>query len=275
MAAMEEGADAPRRPLVVAHRGATDTAAEHTLGAYVLALDQGADGLECDVRLTADGHLVCVHDRRIDRTTNARGVVSTMTLAELDELDAGSWKHPWADLDDEAVEIDQEYNRVLTLRRLLEVVRDYDRPVRLAVETKHPTRYAGLVERRLVELLEEFGWTGRDSPVTVMSFSALALNRVARLAPDVEIALLVEGATPWTVIHGMLRPGWIVGPGVETLRERPRLRRRLVEGGYRVHVWIVNTAEQLALCQELGVEAVITDRPGHIRRLLGDTPPRG
>ena len=81
--------------------------------------------------------------RWTDRTTNARGVVSTMTLAELDELDAGSWMHPWADLDDEAVEVDQEFSRVLTLRRLCEVVRDYDRPVRLAVETKHPTRYAG------------------------------------------------------------------------------------------------------------------------------------
>ena len=269
------GMDAEGRPLVIAHRGATDSAAEHTLGAYVLALDQGAEGLECDVRLTADGHLVCVHDRRIDRTTNARGVVSTMTLAELDELDAGSWKHPWADLDDEAVEIDQEYSRVLTLRRLCEVVRDYDRPVRLAVETKHPTRYAGLVERKLVELLEEFGWTHADAPVTVMSFSAVALNRVARLAPDLEIALLVEGATPWTVINGMLRPGWIVGPGIETLEERPRLRRRLQESGHRVHVWIVNTEEQLALCQEMGVEAVITDRPGHIRRLLGNPPPRG
>jgi glycerophosphoryl diester phosphodiesterase len=271
MGAME----AAGRPLVVAHRGATDTQAEHTLGAYVRALDEGAEGLECDVRLTADGHLVCVHDRRVDRTTNARGVVSTMTLAELNELDAGSWKHPWADLDDEAVEIDQEYNRVLTLRRLCEVVRDYERPLQLAIETKHPTRYAGLVERRLVELLEEFGWTGATAPVTVMSFSAVALNRVARLAPDLEIVLLVEGATPWAVISGMLRPGWIVGPGVETLEERPRLRRRLQEGGHRVHVWIVNTEEQLRLCLDMGVEAVITDRPGHIRRLLGNPPPVG
>jgi glycerophosphoryl diester phosphodiesterase len=131
------------------------------------------------------------------------------------------------------------------------------------------------VERKLVELLEEFRWTGADAPVTVMSFSSVALNRVARLAPDLEIALLIEGGTPWTVIHGMLRPGWIVGPGIETLEERPRLRRRLQESGHRVHVWIVNTQDQLALCQEMGVEAVITDRPGHIRRLLGNPPPWG
>jgi glycerophosphoryl diester phosphodiesterase len=61
------------RPSVVAHRGASDTSPEHTLTAYREAIEAGADGLECDVRLTADGHLVCVHDRRIERTSTGRG----------------------------------------------------------------------------------------------------------------------------------------------------------------------------------------------------------
>ena len=103
------------RPQVVAHRGSSRSRAEHTLGAYVQAIEEGADALECDVRLTADGHLVCVHDRRVDRTTNARGLGSTMRLAQLADLDAASWKSPWADLDDEALEVDEEHNRVLTL----------------------------------------------------------------------------------------------------------------------------------------------------------------
>jgi glycerophosphoryl diester phosphodiesterase len=80
------------RPQVVAHRGASHDNPEHTLAAYVDALDTGAEGLECDVRLTADGHLVCVHDRRVDRTANGRGVVSTMELADLAQLDFASWK---------------------------------------------------------------------------------------------------------------------------------------------------------------------------------------
>src|SRR5690242_16503747 len=92
------------RPQVVAHRGASRVRAEHTLGAYVQAIEDGADALECDVRLTADGHLVCVHDRRVDRTTNARGAVSTMRLEQLSDLDAASWKSPWSDLDDESIE---------------------------------------------------------------------------------------------------------------------------------------------------------------------------
>ena len=72
------------RPQVVAHRGASHENAEHTLRAYLAALDAGAEALECDVRLTADGHLVCVHDRDLRRTASRRGVVSTMELADLD-----------------------------------------------------------------------------------------------------------------------------------------------------------------------------------------------
>src|SRR5689334_19101523 len=145
------------RPQVVAHRGASHEIAEHTLGAYLKALDAGAGGLECDVRLTADGHLVCVHDRDLRRTASKRGLVSTMNLSELDELDFAAWKNPWADLDDEAPDRDEGLDGVLTLRKLLETVADYPRRVELAVETKHPTRYSGLVERRLVELLRDFG----------------------------------------------------------------------------------------------------------------------
>ncbi|MBO0855918.1 MAG: glycerophosphodiester phosphodiesterase, partial [Nocardia sp.] len=75
-----------RGPFVVAHRGASGTLPEHTLAAYELALNEGADGVECDVRLTRDGHLVCVHDRTVDRTASGTGLVSEMTLDELREL---------------------------------------------------------------------------------------------------------------------------------------------------------------------------------------------
>ena len=250
------------RPQVVAHRGSSHDNPEHTLGAYLAALDRGAEGLECDVRLTADGHLVCVHDRRVDRTTNGRGVVSTMELAQLDELDFASWKNPWAELDDEAPELDEQTRRVLTLRKLLEAARDYADPVDLAIETKHPTRYAGLVERRLIELLASFGWTGADSPARIMSFSPVALNRIKKLAPAIEVVLLFDRQYSWQMATSLLAPGWIAGPGIDLLRENPRLGRRLRRRNRRIHVWTVNTPADLDLCCRLGVEAVITDDPG-------------
>ena len=104
------------------------------------AIEEGADALECDVRLTADSHLVCVHDRRVNRTSNGRGIVSTLELAELEGLDWGSWKH---DHPGDLELPDRDRNRLLTLRNLLTTVLETERPIGLAIETKHPTRMPG------------------------------------------------------------------------------------------------------------------------------------
>jgi glycerophosphoryl diester phosphodiesterase len=255
------------RPQVVAHRGSSDANAEHTLGAYLAALDEGAEALECDVRLTADGHLVCVHDRDLRRTASTPGIVSTMPLAALDQLDFASWKNPWAELDDEADDQDPELVKVLTLRRLLETVADYPRRVDLAIETKHPTRFGGLVEKRLVELLGQFGWLGRDSPARVMSFSWVALKRIERLAPDLDVVFLMDSPREWLRARPVARKDWIAGPGIALLREHPKVIRKIAERS-RVHCWTVNTNEDVDLCRELGVEAIITDRPGATLRYL-------
>ncbi|RYB89230.1 glycerophosphodiester phosphodiesterase [Nocardioides glacieisoli] len=267
--ARQQHAGSRTRPQVVAHRGSSHDTPEHTLAAYVKALDEGAEALECDVRLTADGHLVCVHDRNLRRTAANAGIVSTMNLAELDELDFASWKDPWSELDDEAPARDQRDGKVLTLRKLLDTVADYDRHVELAIETKHPTRYGGLVERRLVETLGDFGWTGADSPARVMSFSLNAMNRVRRLAPDLQVVMLVDKAHHWPVLRPMVDDDWIIGPGIDELRDHPGLGRHLVKAGREIHVWTVNTAEDLEICLALGVSAVISDRPKYMLELLG------
>jgi glycerophosphoryl diester phosphodiesterase len=258
------------RPQVVAHRGASFDNPEHTLGAYLEAIREGAEALECDVRLTADGHLVCVHDRDLRRTASTRGLVSTMELADLDRLEFASWKNPWGALDDEAVERDPDLDKVLTLRRLMQTVADADRRVELAIESKHPTRYGGLVERRIVEALEEFGWTGSDSPVRVMSFSYVALQRMARLAPDVRLVMLIDKARHWPVLKPVIEEGWILGPGIDALTRHPRFAERLAATGRDLHVWTVNTHEELDLCRSLGVRAVITDRPRDVREWLDE-----
>ena len=256
------------RPQVVAHRGASATQAEHTLAAYVAALDEGAEALECDVRLTADGHLVCVHDRDLKRTAQQRRLVSSMELSQLEELDFASWKHPWAEMDDEAPEMDPELGKVLTLRRLLETVASYPRPVELAIETKHPTRFGGLVERRLVELLDDFGWAGPSSPVRVMSFSWIALRRVRRLAPDLRLVYLIDSVTDWARARPFMEHDWIAGPGIKVLQKHPEMIRRIREAGTEIHVWTVNKHPDIDLCRRLGVSAVITDKPGETLRYL-------
>jgi glycerophosphoryl diester phosphodiesterase len=265
---------------VLAHRGSSEDAPEHTLAAYQRAIDDGADGLECDVRLTRDGHLVCVHDRRIDRTSNGRGVLSTLELAELAELDWGSWHDAWGDLEadvDESGGPAGDRAHILTLRRLLETVADCGRPVELAIETKHPTRYAGLVERRLVELLHEFGWAhprlGERSPVRVMSFSHLSLRRVRSLAPSLETVFLME-RVPLRMRDGSLPSGVrIAGPSIEVVRAHPRYVERARRHGYPVHVWTVDSPADIELCLELGADAIITNNPGRVLKALGRDSP--
>ncbi|MEU0369598.1 glycerophosphodiester phosphodiesterase [Streptomyces sp. NPDC006283] len=254
---------------VVAHRGASEDAPEHTLAAYRKAIEDGADALECDVRLTADGHLVCVHDRRINRTSNGRGAVSALELADLAALDFGSWKDAAESPDWK----DPSLTSVLTLERLLELVADAGRRIELAIETKHPTRWAGQVEERLLHLLGRFGLASpvspADSPVRIMSFSARSLHRVVLAAPTVPTVYLMQFMTP-RMRDGRLPAGTrIAGPGVRIVRNHPEYVARLHNAGHRVHVWTVNEPEDVELCVELGVEAIITNRPRQVLSQLG------
>ena len=260
--------------LVVAHRGSSGAHAEHTLTAYEKAVVEGADALECDVRLTRDGVLVCVHDRRVDRTSDGRGPVSALELAELSELDFASWKQRQRDALLEAAweEPDTDGSRVLTLERLLQLALDSDRPVQLHVETKHPTRYGGLVEKALVDLLDRYGLaqplTRSASRVTVMSFAPTSLRRVHVMAPAVPTVLLMA-RVPLRYRDGSLPPRVdIAGPSLDILQAHPSDVERVHEAGNRVHVWTVDSEEDISFVLGLGVDAVISNHPRRVLRLL-------
>ncbi len=257
----------PRRtPLVIAHRGSSLAEPEHTLSAYRRAIEEGADALECDVRLTADSHLVCVHDRRVNRTSNGRGSVSTLELAELEGLDWGSWK------DEHGGDLelpDRDRNRLLTLRALLTMMSASERPIGLVIETKHPTRYAGLVERQLAKVLKEFGLDGPRRPdrhwVRVMSFSQLAVQRMRQLCPDVPGVLLVEDSVPLRFRDGSLPRGvHAVGLDIKVVRRWPRTVARQHRHGHEVYAWTVDDPADVQLCLELGVDAIISNHPAAV-----------
>jgi glycerophosphoryl diester phosphodiesterase len=264
---------------VVAHRGASEDAPEHTLAAYRKAIEDGADALECDVRLTADGHLVCVHDRRVNRTSNGRGAVSALELADLAALDFGSrrTREFWRTRDEEPDWVyrpeDREDTSVLTLERLLELVADAGRRVEMAIETKHPTRWAGQVEERLLVLLKRFGLdapaSAAESPIRVMSFSARSLHRVRAASPTLPTVYLLQFVSP-RLRDGRLPAGvGIAGPSIRIVRNHPGYIERLKRAGHQVHVWTVNEPEDVDLCVELGVDAIITNRPRAVLDRLG------
>ena len=253
---------------VVAHRGSSDALPEHTLAAYRRALDEGADGVECDVRLTADGQLVCVHDRTIRRVSDGRGTVSAMTLAQLEAYDFGSWKN--------GSTADPQARTVLRLESLLELVADCGRRVDLAIETKHPVRYRGRVEAELLKALARHGISGPGGPderpqARIMSFSSLALGRIGRAAPEFSRVFLFDRMPALRRSPGGLLPGGagIAGPGIELVRARPELVPALRRAGHQVHVWTVDEPGDVELCLELGVSAIITNRPAEVLARLG------
>ena len=277
------------QPLIIAHRGASSEVAEHTLPAYLAAIETGADGLECDVRLTRDGHLVCVHDRTVNRTSNGRGIVSELDLSGLRALDFTSW-HDELPSSADGLLADSPYlagvapdrlgtdsSTVLTLETLLGVVADAGRPIQLLIETKHPTRYGGMVEKELVRMLQRFGWATEptssrpdpDHPITIMSFANVALRRVRLLAPSVPLVLLMDRELAFRRDGSLPTGVRTTGPGIQVLRSEPDYVRRAHQSGNRVYCWTVDRTADVSLVSQLGVDAIITNRPRQVREQLG------
>lgn len=256
-----------RHPLVIAHRGASDEEPEHTLAAYRRAFDHGADGVECDVRLTADHHLVCVHDRKVNRTSNGDGAVSTLELARLEGFDWASWKRGSAE--SETPEADPERGHLLTLRRLLDTLVGTGQEVVTLIETKHPTRHGADVEHALVQALRFFDLDHGDQPgrphVRVMSFSRRALMRVNKVAPKVPLVYLVEAGLQAMTWDGVLPRGvTAVGLDVRLLRKRPAMVASMRRRGLGVYVWTVDEEADVDRCLEQDVDVIITNRPAMV-----------
>lgn len=248
------------RPLVVAHRGSSAALPEHTLAAYERAIEEGADAVECDVRLTADGEIVCIHDRTLDRTSNGKGVVSAMTLAQLREFDFGSWHASGSRA------------KVLTLRELLDLLVSTDRKVGLVLETKHPTRYFGRIEHAVKGLLEEYQLlepSKARTPVRLISFSVPAVHRFGRLMPNLERVQLVDGPQARRFAKHLPEAVHIAGPGIGVLRADPDFAQRHHDAGHTLHVWTADDPADIQLCIDLGVESITTNRPTDVLAALG------
>lgn len=257
---------------VIAHRGSSGVYPEHTLPAFEAAIVEGVDALECDVRLTRDGTLVCVHDRRVNRTSDGRGAVSALELADLAELNVASWKRPEQPGVSTLEEPDLDTGRVLTLERLLQLVVDAERPVQLQVETKHPTRHGGRVERALLDLLARYGLAApvsrEASRVSVLSYARTSLRRVHALAPRLPTVLNTDFVLPW-LRGGRLPPGVsAVGVGLRAVQAYPDLVSWVQARRGRVQVFTVDEPHDIDYLIDLGVDGIISNYPARVLQRL-------
>ena len=238
--------------LNIAHRGFSGMYPENTLLAYEKAIEAGCDGIELDVQLTKDGELALIHDETVDRTTDGKGYVKDLTLAELKELDASfKFKGKYG------------VNRVPTLREYFEIAAPAGIITNIELKTS-VFLYTGIEEKAL-ELIDEFGI--RDK-IVVSSFNHASAKYMQSLAPDMVYGFLEESriidALPYTASHGMQ------GYHPEFHMVDDDFMKTANDLGLKINVWTVNEEEEMREMKRLGVHMIIGNWPDVCGRVLAE-----
>lgn len=262
--------------LIIAHRGASGHAPEHTFAAWDLALEMGADFIEQDLQMTADGALVVLHDETLDRTARGpgcRGRVRDRSRAEIQDCNVGSWfneAHP------ERARPEFERQKLPLLDDVLETYRGR---ARFYIETKNPRAAPGM-EDELLRLLARHRLrpaAAGDDTVIIQSFSAASLRHIHRIDPNIPLVRLFSRvATGWSLrwrLRGVARYASGIGPSFHDADSR------LVEAaharGLVVHPWTVNDEATMRRLAGLGVDAAFSDFPDVLARVLRTRPAEG
>ena len=232
-------------PKVYAHRGASADCPEHTMQAYEEGLRQGADGFECDIRLTKDGVPILWHDSTLERTAGVPGDIANLSYEQ----------------------IRGHYPKVATLDELLDFVITHKKG--LLIETKHPVPTNRQVEKvlseRLADRREEI--VRSEIEISMMSFSWSAVESFRRSNPDMNTVALLNPLTSRLKTRFSSAQTW--GPGINQIKKRPDVVAKAKALGKKVYVWTVNEAVDVIYCGQIGIDIVITNKPALAREALG------
>jgi glycerophosphoryl diester phosphodiesterase len=229
---------------IYAHRGASHDYPEMTMAAYENAVKQGADGFECDLRLTKDGVAILWHDADLKRRADNDAVVADSNYPQLKAI----------------------YPQILTLDEFLDFAIVEKKS--LLLETKHPVPSHTAIEDKVVAKIQLEAKRIEKSGISIniMSFSWFAIERVKALDKNIDTTYLLHDYTPW--FSARYSSARSLGPGISLLRKKPALAKRIKETGRKLNVWTVDDPNDIKLCQHLGVDNLITNRPGYAREIL-------
>lgn len=229
---------------IYAHRGASHDYPEMTMAAYENAVKQGADGFECDLRLTKDGAAILWHDADLKRRADNDAVVADSNYSQLKAI----------------------YPQILTLDEFLDFALVEKKS--LLLETKHPVPSHTAIEDKVVAKIQLEAKRIEKSGISIniMSFSWFAIERVKALDKNIDTTYLLHDYTPW--FSARYSSARSLGPGISLLRKKPALAKRIKETGRKLNVWTVDDPNDIKLCQHLGVDNLITNRPGFAREIL-------
>jgi glycerophosphoryl diester phosphodiesterase len=243
------------RPIVFAHRGASAEAPENTLAAFELALRQGCDAIELDVRLSKDNQVVVIHDPTVDRTTDGQGVVKDLSLGEIRKLDAGS-------------HFDVAFQGE-TIPTLDEVFKAIGQLTYINVELANYNSMTDELPEKVAQLVRKHKLARR---VLFSSFNPICLLRIRRLVPEAPAGLLAHPGKKGRLARS--RIGELIG--YQSLHVNfndvtLRLLNHQHKKGYLVFSYTVNSEEYLRQQIDLGVDGIFTDEPRLARQILGQT----
>jgi glycerophosphoryl diester phosphodiesterase len=206
------------------------------MAAYKAAIDDGADGFECDVRITKDNQLVLWHDADMQRIAGFSSRIADSTLSEIKDL----------------------YPEAMSLEELLILARDNKKE--LAIETKHPVPTGSLVEKKVMELINQ---EKAAADIFVMSFSWLALEKIRMIDPQQKTVALLHDTFSFAMRRFTSAAN--IGPGISALRKRAQL----FDDPRNLFVWTVDDADDMRFCADNGVDVLITNTPSYARSVLG------
>nr|MBC7245729.1 glycerophosphodiester phosphodiesterase [Chloroflexota bacterium] len=233
------------RPLNFGHRGAPKAAPENTIASFQKACEMGADGVELDIMLCADGEPVVIHDFSVERTTDGHGRVRELTLAQLKALDAGSWFSP-----------EFAGERIPTLREVVAWAGD---DILLNIELKSTSIRGDGLEEKVISIVREYRL---EQHVVLSSFNPFALRRVKQLAPDLHTGLLYADDLPIYLRRAWLRPMAhpdALHPHYAMVTNDYLLWAR--RKGYRVNVWTPDPVSDWQYLIRQKVDMIITNCP--------------
>jgi len=224
---------------IYAHRGASGEFSEGTQAAYLAAIEQGADGFECDVRLTKDKQIVCYHDKDAKRLSNLDLKIADTNYEQL-----------------------KKAINPFKLEELLDLAINSKKD--LVIESKHPVPTGGEIERAVYKLLKNKSKEIEQSGIQILliSFSLLATLRNKR--SQYQSGLLISKK-----YLARFNPTTLVATNIGIIKADHSFALNQIRKGKKVIVWTVNNEDDLRLCQDLGAEAVITDYPARARKILG------
>lgn len=238
-------------PQIIAHRGNSAVAPENTLVAFEAAARAGADLIEIDLQVTRDGVAVVIHDDVVDRTTDGSGQVEELDHSHVTGLDAGTWF--------------SDFYRGARVPSAAELLEFFVSHPGLGLLAEFKGRWSAAAARSVTDAIEAAGLSER---VIVQSLDVATVEVLRDVAPDLARGLLVEQVPENLFEICSALAVTTCNPHGSLLLERPDLVEALRERGLRVIPWTLNESAQWRAAIELGVDAIITDRPDRLRGWL-------